>query len=102
MVTLLAVLLGVYTFRNLLCLSLAPCCQIYRVNDEIWVVETAVWPIPYFLYVFPALKGLSQPLDGRRLISILRQVVQVEMCYCAAIVIFIVLLIIPKTLSLPV
>ena len=31
--------------------------------------------------------------------TLLRQVIQVEMCYCAATLIFIVLLIFPKTLS---
>ena len=37
--------------------SLAPFCQIFRVTDENLIVETAVWPIPFLINVFAALKG---------------------------------------------
>ena len=36
---------------------LAPCCQIYRVTEEALVAETAVWPIPFLINVYTALKG---------------------------------------------
>ena len=34
--------------------SLAPCCQIYRVTED---AEIAVWPIPFLINIFTALKG---------------------------------------------
>ena len=37
--------------------SMAPCCQIYRVTDEAFVAETAVWSIPFLINVMPAPKG---------------------------------------------
>ena len=42
-------------------------------------------------------EGLSQPLGGRKLIPLIIQVIQVEISICAASVISIVLLILPKT-----
>ena len=42
---------------------------------------------------------LSQPPGGERLLPLLRQVIQVAISYCAASVIFIVSLIIPKTIT---
>ena len=44
-------------FVKLQYLSLAPCRQMYRVTDESWVAETAVWLIPFLINVIPTLKG---------------------------------------------
>ena len=54
--------------------------------------------LSFFRMIPLDVKGLSQPPAGKRLIHLSRQVIQVEMCYCAATVIFIVLLINPYTL----
>ena len=40
-------------------LSLAACCQIYRVTEEAQVAETAVWPIPFLMICSVLLKELS-------------------------------------------
>ena len=36
---------------------MASCCQIYRVTDESLVAKTAVWPTPFLINIFTALKG---------------------------------------------
>ena len=64
-------------------------------------------PVKLFVFFAPSVcfhilvKGphVSQPPVCERLLPLLRQVIQVETIYCAASVIFIVLLIIPKTIS---
>ena len=35
---------------------MAQCCQISRVTEEAYVAETAVWPIPFLINMFSALK----------------------------------------------
>ena len=37
--------------------SLASCCQIYGITEEAQVAESAIWPNPFLINMFTALKG---------------------------------------------
>ena len=46
--------------------SLASCCQTYRVTEEALIVETAVWPIHFFINMFTALKKVQVGKDQEK------------------------------------
>ena len=39
--------------------TLTPCCQIYRVTEEPNVAESAVWPIPFLMKIYSAIRAIN-------------------------------------------